>query len=100
AEDGIRDFHVTGVQTCALPIFGRIETRNPTAPTSGTAAQNASASAQRFPAFEDTLLRVETALIYHFLKNWSAKVGYAFEMFEKRSEERRVGKAYRSRLSP
>src|SRR5690606_41186897 len=23
AEDGIRDFHVTGVQTCALPIFIR-----------------------------------------------------------------------------
>src|SRR5207253_5244958 len=23
AEDGIRDGHVTGVQTCALPIFGR-----------------------------------------------------------------------------
>src|SRR5690606_40170858 len=23
AEDGIRDFHVTGVQTCALPICGR-----------------------------------------------------------------------------
>src|SRR5690606_39337490 len=23
-EDGIRDFHVTGVQTCALPIFGFI----------------------------------------------------------------------------
>src|SRR5690606_39256506 len=23
AEDGIRDFHVTGVQTCALPVFGR-----------------------------------------------------------------------------
>src|SRR5690606_40376910 len=22
--DGIRDFHVTGVQTCALPIFARI----------------------------------------------------------------------------
>src|SRR5690606_39902273 len=22
AEDGIRDFHVTGVQSCALPIFG------------------------------------------------------------------------------
>src|SRR5215475_6791765 len=25
AEDGIRDFHVTGVQTCALPIFGGLE---------------------------------------------------------------------------
>src|SRR5690606_40247337 len=24
AEDGIRGFHVTGVQTCALPIYGRI----------------------------------------------------------------------------
>src|SRR5690606_23101624 len=25
AEDGIRDFHVTGVQTCALPICGTFE---------------------------------------------------------------------------
>src|SRR6266511_4614295 len=25
AEDGIRDFHVTGVQTCALPIFAAAE---------------------------------------------------------------------------
>src|SRR5690606_25349863 len=24
AKDGIRDFHVTGVQTCALPIFSRL----------------------------------------------------------------------------
>src|SRR5690625_6444554 len=24
AEDGIRDGHVTGVQTCALPIFGAV----------------------------------------------------------------------------
>src|SRR5690606_39806498 len=24
AEDGIRDFHVTGVQTCALPICSRV----------------------------------------------------------------------------
>src|SRR5690606_1234322 len=26
AEDGIRDFHVTGVQTCALPIFHPVAT--------------------------------------------------------------------------
>src|SRR5690606_39598036 len=26
AEDGIRDFHVTGVQTCALPISGEART--------------------------------------------------------------------------
>src|SRR5437016_353545 len=27
AEDGIRDWSVTGVQTCALPIFGRRQSR-------------------------------------------------------------------------
>src|SRR5690606_41004318 len=27
AEDGIRDFHVTGVQTCALPISERLHRR-------------------------------------------------------------------------
>ena len=76
----VLDLTINGNYSNAL---GRIETRNPTAPVSGTAAQNASAKAQRFPAFEDTILRLETALTYHFLKNWSAKVGYAFEMFEK-----------------
>src|SRR5256885_17154493 len=25
AEDGIRDYKVTGVQTCALPIYGRLQ---------------------------------------------------------------------------
>src|SRR5690606_40249469 len=32
AEDGIRDFHVTGVQTCALPISGadRLRPKLPT----------------------------------------------------------------------
>jgi MtrB/PioB family decaheme-associated outer membrane protein len=62
--------------------LGRIDTRNPLPPTGGTAAQNTSATAQRFPAFEDSLVHLEAALIYHFLKNWSAKVGYMFEMFE------------------
>src|SRR5437016_9884025 len=28
AEDGIRDWSVTGVQTCALPIFGRAHRRD------------------------------------------------------------------------
>src|SRR5690625_4509519 len=33
AEDGIRDGHVTGVQTCALPIYGRrVDLRLPAAP--------------------------------------------------------------------
>src|SRR5690606_40755571 len=29
AEDGIRDFHVTGVQTCALPIWNALSTAVP-----------------------------------------------------------------------
>src|SRR6266511_3225947 len=29
AEDGIRDFHVTGVQTCALPISGPFGSDSP-----------------------------------------------------------------------
>jgi MtrB/PioB family decaheme-associated outer membrane protein len=63
--------------------LGRTQTSNPTTPTSGTAAQNATATAQPFPAFQDTLIRVEAQLIYYFLKNWSARLGYAFEKFDK-----------------
>src|SRR5205807_4876071 len=29
AEDGIRDYKVTGVQTCALPISGEVRARGP-----------------------------------------------------------------------
>jgi len=76
----VLDLRIDGNYSYAL---GRVETRNPTAPASGTAAQNETARAKRFPAFEDTLLHIETALIYYFQKNWSAKVGYVFEMFDK-----------------
>ena len=63
--------------------LGRTQTSNPTTPFSGTAAQNATATAKPFPAFQDTLIRVEAQLIYYFLKNWSARLGYAFEKFDK-----------------
>ena len=63
--------------------LGRVETRNPVAPTSGTAAENLTARAKRWPAFEDELIRLETGLAYHFLKNWTAKIGYIFESFTK-----------------
>ena len=63
--------------------LGRVETRNPVAPTSGTAAQQAAAAAKPTPAFEDGLFRLETGLKYHFWKVWTASVGYAFESFDK-----------------
>src|SRR5436309_11666001 len=36
AEDGIRDFHVTGVQTCALPIWRQDRRREPDAARIGS----------------------------------------------------------------
>src|SRR2546426_458198 len=45
AEDGIRDYKVTGVQTCALPISpgraGRRVRRGPRSPTRGPGARTA-----------------------------------------------------------
>jgi MtrB/PioB family decaheme-associated outer membrane protein len=63
---------------------GEISTRNPNgAPTSGTPAQNLTATAKRMPAFVDTLVRVDTGLRYHFAKNWTAGLAYAYEQFTK-----------------
>src|SRR5690606_40225015 len=39
AEDGIRDFHVTGVQTCALPISGRVSPSRPLSPEESSTYQ-------------------------------------------------------------
>jgi MtrB/PioB family decaheme-associated outer membrane protein len=61
---------------------GEVKTRNPIPPTSGTAAQDASATAKPFPDTEDRLIRFETALRY-FWKTWSVSLGYIFEKFDK-----------------
>src|SRR5205807_3761511 len=41
AEDGIRDYKVTGVQTCALPILNAIESRTSNDPTNAREGQMA-----------------------------------------------------------
>src|SRR5699024_11745476 len=43
AEDGIRDRNVTGVQTCALPIFGRGLREGPRAVRAAPGARRAAA---------------------------------------------------------
>ncbi|HET9491114.1 MAG TPA: MtrB/PioB family decaheme-associated outer membrane protein [Methylomirabilota bacterium] len=63
--------------------LGRVQNGNPVTPASGTAAQDATATAKPWPAFEDRLLRLETALRYRFAKRWTAKLGYVFESFRK-----------------
>src|SRR5690606_26382515 len=47
AEDGIRDFHVTGVQTCALPISATVVL--PTPPFPVTSRMRISAPGYPFP---------------------------------------------------
>jgi MtrB/PioB family decaheme-associated outer membrane protein len=74
------DFVVGGNASTAL---GRVLTDNPVPPASGTAANNEAARAKPWPAFEDTLIRLDAKLLYHFLKQWTATLGYAFESFEK-----------------
>src|SRR3712207_7030676 len=83
AEDGIRDIGVTGVQTCALPIFGG----GPSGPG----------------GIVVTLLRDPLS------SRWRREAGdpsrwgesrFARSAALRRSEERRVGKECRSRWSP
>src|SRR5205807_3053255 len=82
AEDGIRDYKVTGVQTCALPISLEIfeHRATPVAQVLQLLRRNASAAVER----EDDVER---------------KLFEADEVHLLRSEERRVGKECRSRWS-
>src|SRR5207253_8678464 len=80
AEDGIRDGHVTGVQTCALPICL-------------PAAAQAITTTDAFPKTAVRRLRLGGRSVT------VAALGKGGGMIA-RSEERRVGKECRSRWSP
>src|SRR5690606_39585129 len=75
AEDGIRDFHVTGVQTCALPILRSIRF-----------IPKARHESIRFVYFS---LLIQQLII---MAKMSAAKLVNFIIKSKRSEERRVGK--------
>src|SRR5260370_24059709 len=82
AEDGIRDSSVTGVQTCALPIFPFLQSIACEHGESGGQQQKRAGDAlqERKPVGSDDMN--------------DERLG------EDRSEERRVGKECRSRWSP
>src|SRR2546430_4568691 len=88
AEDGIRDLTVTGVQTCALPIFQKAlgGRRVPYSSTKAYTGHTISAAGTIEAIFTCAMLR----------EGWIAPAIHA----EPRSEERRVGKECRSRWSP
>src|SRR5690606_40383852 len=87
AEDGIRGFHVTGVQTCALPILYRI--RETWVFTVCTAMCRLDAISV-FEAPRATWMRISRS---RSVSSGSAVRLAVFPPVAKRSEERRVGKA-------
>src|SRR3712207_6958712 len=82
AEDGIRDIGVTGVQTCALPIFGD------------------EAGQRLYPPGHRGGVAVQRRWAGHELGEGVRVVRGDLARVEARSEERRVGKECRSRGSP
>src|SRR5437016_13803034 len=98
AEDGIRDWSVTGVQTCALPIcFVRLRASIHFVPEAGLRGDKRSLPADYAPGPTQTACEIlppdpiPPALIS---RSESGRGPGA------RSEERRVGKECRSRWSP
>src|SRR5436309_12593794 len=87
AEDGIRDFHVTGVQTCALPIFRRPFTR----------MRETVATLRQMLAGERVTVEGKTVRTRNFRLVSPPPAPVPIYV---RSEERRVGKECRSRWSP
>ncbi|HSE93066.1 MAG TPA: MtrB/PioB family decaheme-associated outer membrane protein [Methylomirabilota bacterium] len=64
--------------------FGEVDTRNETAPLPHPPGfpNPANAVARRQPAFEDMLVRLDTAFRYWVTRQWAVSFGYAFETFK------------------
>src|SRR5437016_14389561 len=92
AEDGIRYWSVTGVQTCALPISVK--------PCSTTAAKVKNPSpAMNISAAPSTSLRLTPgARCRASVDGIARRLGLAVDGEQARSEERRVGKARRKQV--
>src|SRR5258707_11856790 len=88
AEDGIRDIGVTGVQTCALPIYG----------PAGIAA-GGGVDLRRL-AFASDVLTIADDLDLGQRQRLALARQLDADITALRSEERRVGKECRSRWSP
>src|SRR5690606_39717395 len=99
AEDGIRDFHVTGVQTCALPIWST-RSRTPASPRLMTAAlprkipRFGTTSAAPKPCERSPRRRLASSCRLATVLNQARTWGFQW-VGPTRSEERRVGTGVR-----
>src|SRR5690606_40664316 len=99
-EDGIRDFHVTGVQTCALPISTNVirfdHKQYTTTDTVLIIVKPDSYISSLLTRFEPLLVNADTFKVeYYEIGSVEASSSVSYD----RSEERRVGKECRSGLS-
>src|SRR3712207_9314199 len=104
AEDGIRDIGVTGVQTCALPIYGSIVLyclmRGSMV---GALLYNNRCGMGVAFVWRGGVVRTFSLYRHGFVilaAGFGAVASVAFRCGQRRSEERRVGKECRSRWSP
>src|SRR5690606_41197690 len=86
AEDGIRDFHVTGVQTCALPIL--VTTEFEAQEDGGTLIR----MTVRFSSREARDAATRTGMATGMEAGYERLDGVLATREDSRSEERRVGK--------
>src|SRR5690606_39515457 len=96
AEDGIRDFHVTGVQTCALPILREAKRRYPNLRIVYLSSRTYAGYAVRDLNPEPFAYESAFAVRGLIQEQIEGNPRYNAD----RSEERRVGKECRSRWSP
>src|SRR5690606_40038189 len=97
-EDGIRDFHVTGVQTCALPIWREGADHETVGDEGGVRRR------RQVVAMAHQRADVTPVEPYHGVVAVPAdhvqrvvRIGHRGDLVAPRSEERRVGKESRSR---
>src|SRR5256885_13117098 len=89
AEDGIRDYKVTGVQTCALPIWPLLPSTSAFCYAVGWTQHTTGAQF------------IRAACVLQLLLGNIGRTGGGIQALRgHRSEERRVGKECRSRWSP
>src|SRR5690606_40724492 len=86
AEDGIRDFHVTGVQTCALPISSPSEVENSVTKE----IEDAISSLENVEAIKSTSQESFSIIVIQLKQG--TDVDLSLQDAQRRSEERRVGK--------
>src|SRR5690606_40289858 len=91
AEDGIRDFHVTGVQTCALPTSSPSQKLTVVKPVSATGFDPLGDDKTENPEYAGLAIDGKPSTEWHTQSYTSADLGRL------RSEERRVGKEGRPR---